>query len=101
MTDPFLTLCNGMIYCHTGEDDVGKVKIAVTIDGKIVDRLDRLVHQHAFPNRSQAFEQALQEKLERMDRTRLAREAAKLRIDEERLIAEEGIERDGAEWPAY
>jgi metal-responsive CopG/Arc/MetJ family transcriptional regulator len=78
-----------------------KAKIAVTIDEKIVDRLDGLVHQRAFANRSQAVEQALLEKLERIDRIRLAREAAKVNVDEERSLAEEGIDRDGAEWPAY
>jgi mRNA interferase MazF len=35
-----------------------KAKIAITLDERIVGRLDRLVHQRAFANRSQAIEQA-------------------------------------------
>ena len=80
---------------------MGKAKIAVTLDERIVGRLDRLVHQHAFPNRSQAIETALQEKLERMDKSRLAREAAKLDPNEEQALSEEGLERDATEWPKY
>ncbi len=57
---------------------MGKAKIAVTIDEKIVGRLDQLVKQEAFSNRSQAIEEALRDKLQRLDRTRLARELTKL-----------------------
>ena len=80
---------------------MGKAKIAVTLDERIVGRLDRLVKQHTFPNRSQAIEAALQEKLERLDKTRLAREAAKLDPQEEQTLSEEGLEQDSAEWPEY
>jgi Arc/MetJ-type ribon-helix-helix transcriptional regulator len=73
---------------------VGKAKIAVTIDEKIVMRIDRLVQKKTFPNRSQAIEEALEEKLARLDRSRLAREAAKLYPEYERVLAEEGITRD-------
>ncbi len=80
---------------------MGKAKIAVTIDEKIVGRLDRLVHQKAFSNRSQAIEQALQEKIERIDKTRLAREVSKLDPNEERSLSEEGLNEDISEWPKY
>ena len=59
---------------------MGKAKIAITLDEKIVGRIDRLVRQRTFSNRSQAIEQAIEEKLSRLDRSRLAREAAKTRI---------------------
>jgi metal-responsive CopG/Arc/MetJ family transcriptional regulator len=78
-----------------------KAKIAITLDEKIVGRLDRLVRQRAFTNRSQAIEQAIEEKLSRMDRTRLAREAAKLDPTFEKSLSEEGLERDKAEWPEF
>jgi metal-responsive CopG/Arc/MetJ family transcriptional regulator len=80
---------------------MGKAKIAITIDEKIVDRLDRLVHQKTFSNRSQAIEQALQEKIQKMDKTRLARESSKLNPREEISLAEENIEKDISEWPRY
>jgi Arc/MetJ-type ribon-helix-helix transcriptional regulator len=79
-----------------------KTKVAVTISGEILEELDGLVADGLFPNRSQAIEAALAEKLERLSRTRLAREAAKLDPGEEKALAEEGL---GAEelavWPEY
>jgi metal-responsive CopG/Arc/MetJ family transcriptional regulator len=78
-----------------------KTKVAVTLDAKLVERLDRLVRQAQFPNRSQAIENALQEKLARLDRTRLARECAQLDPHQERALAEEGMGSELAAWPAY
>ena len=78
-----------------------KTKIAVTLDAKLVEHLDRLVSSQRFPNRSQAIEQAVAEHLDRIERTRLARECAKLDPAEERALAEEGIEHESGEWPAY
>jgi metal-responsive CopG/Arc/MetJ family transcriptional regulator len=80
---------------------MGKAKIAVTIDERILSRLDRLVRQEAFSNRSQAVEEALQDKLQHLDRTRLAKELAKLDPENEKAFAEEGIARDAAEWPEF
>ena len=80
---------------------MGKAKIAITIDEKIVLRLDQLVKQEAFSNRSQAIEQALRDKLLRIDRTRLARELSKLDPKYEKSLAEEGIAKDSVEWPAF
>ena len=80
---------------------MGKAKIAITIDEKIVLRLDQLVKQEAFSNRSQAIEQALRDKLQRIDRTRLARELSKLDPKYEKSLAEEGIAKDSVEWPAF
>lgn len=78
-----------------------KTKVAVTLDARLVGRLDRLVRQAQFPNRSQAIETALQEKLARLDRTRLARECAQLDPQEERALAEEGLGSELAAWPEY
>ena len=80
---------------------MGKAKIAITIDEKIVLRIDNLVKQDAFVNRSQAIEEALRDKLNRIDRSRLARESAKLDPKYEKALAEEGIQEDLAEWPKY
>lgn len=35
---------------------MGKTKIAITLDREAVERLDRLVSEHIFPNRSQAID---------------------------------------------
>jgi Arc/MetJ-type ribon-helix-helix transcriptional regulator len=78
-----------------------KRKVAVTLDSEILGELDELIAQRRFPNRSQAIEAAVAEKLERLARTRLAREAAKLDRDEEKAFAEEGMDSELASWPEY
>jgi Arc/MetJ-type ribon-helix-helix transcriptional regulator len=70
---------------------VAKTKIAVTLHSKLLQQLDALVAERRFPNRSQAIETAVAEKLERAQRARLARECAKLDPIEERALAEEGL----------
>ena len=86
-----------MLYCHT----MSKTKVAVTLDSELLNHLDELVHQNRFPNRSQAIEVSLAEKLERISHARLARECAKLDPTEERALAEEGLSEDLKSWPAY
>lgn len=78
-----------------------KTKVAVTVDSDILDELDELIAQNRFPNRSQAIEAALAEKLERLSRARLARECAKLDTQEEKALAEEGVRSELDAWPAY
>lgn len=78
-----------------------KTKIAVTVDAALLEQLDELIAQAQFPNRSQAVEAALAEKLDRLRRTRLARECAKLDPEEERAWAEEGLSADLELWPQY
>jgi metal-responsive CopG/Arc/MetJ family transcriptional regulator len=76
-------------------------KIAITLDGKTVDRLDRLVKDRMFPNRSRAIQEAVEEKLLRLERGRLARECAKLDPAFERCLAEQGISEELSPWPEY
>jgi metal-responsive CopG/Arc/MetJ family transcriptional regulator len=78
-----------------------KTKVAVSLDAKLVSRLDTLVRHARFPNRSQAVEAALEEKLARLDRARLARECSKLDARQERALAEEGMGSELAGWPDY
>ncbi len=78
-----------------------KTKVAVTIDSRILGELDELVASHRFPNRSQAIESALADKLERVKHTRLARECAKLSRREEQKLADEGLAADTETWPEY
>ena len=86
-----------MTYGHT----MPKSKIAVSIETSLVGRIDQLVGSGRFANRSQAVQVAIEEKLARLDRTRLARECAKLDRAFEAGMAEESVPRDPAEWPAY
>ena len=78
-----------------------KAKIAITLETSLLNGLDALVRQRRFRNRSQAIEAALQEKLERLHRTRLAEECAKLVRAEERALAEEGLHAELGTWPEY
>ena len=76
-------------------------KVAITIDEDLLRRLDHLVAQRRFPSRSRAIQEAIREKLNRMERDRLARESAKLDSLFEQKLADEGLEEDFAEWPEY
>ena len=76
-------------------------KIAISIDKLLVQKIDQLVHKHIFPNRSKAIQQAVEEKINRFDKIRLARECSKLNIDFEQSLAEEGLKEDFEEWPEY
>ncbi len=76
-------------------------KIAITIDDKTLKRLDILVKSKFFPNRSKAIQQAVTEKLMRIEKSRLAQECAKLDPEFEQSLAEEGFPSELEEWPKY
>ena len=80
---------------------MGTSKIAISLDEKLLGRLDGLVRKRVFPSRSRAIQAAVEEKIARLERTRLARECAKLDPDLETALAEEGLSRDLGEWPEY
>ena len=75
-------------------------KVAVSLDRRILTRVDRLVHRGVFPSRSRFVQDSIEDKLRRLDGVRLARECAKLDRRLERALAEEGLE-PVAEWPPY
>jgi Arc/MetJ-type ribon-helix-helix transcriptional regulator len=77
------------------------IKIAITIDDKILRRLDLLVQSNVFPNRSKAIKEAIEDKLVRLDNTRLVQECAKLNPSFEQAIAEEGLSSALEESPPY
>jgi metal-responsive CopG/Arc/MetJ family transcriptional regulator len=76
-------------------------KVAISIDEEVLKRLDRLVKERKFPNRSKAIQEAVEEKLQRLERTRLARESAKLDPVFEQKLADEALAGDFEEWPKY
>jgi Arc/MetJ-type ribon-helix-helix transcriptional regulator len=79
---------------------MARAKIAITVDEHALAEVDRLVVEGVFPNRSKAIEEAVQEQIARLHRSRLARECAKLDRNEEQALAEEGY-REESEWPEY
>ena len=80
---------------------MSKAKIAITLEQDSIKRLDHLVYEHIFLNRSQAIQEAVNEKIERLERNRLAKECAKLDPDFEKAMSEEGLSGDLSEWPKY
>ena len=80
---------------------MGASKIAITLDNNMVKKLDMLVKSNIFPNRSKAIQEAVVEKLMRMEKNRLAQECAKLDPDFEQSLAEEGFISELEEWPKY
>lgn len=78
-----------------------KTKVAITLEAETLRRVDQLVRDDRYPNRSQAIEAAVVEQLDRLDRRRLAEESAKLDPAEERALAEEFIGAAVETWPEY
>ncbi len=76
-------------------------KIAITIDKNTLVRLDLLVKSHMFPSRSRAIQEAVVEKLDHLEKNRLARECAKLNPEFEQNLSEEGISAEIDSWPQY
>ena len=76
-------------------------KLAISLDSKMLKRLDRLVNRQFFPSRSKAIQDALEEKLMKIDKSRLAIECEKLDPIEEKELAEEGIGSEAKEWEKY
>lgn len=80
---------------------MSRAKVAISLDESTLERIDKLVERAIFPNRSRAIQEAVEEKLARLERSRLARECAKLDPVFERALAEEGLSKDASEWPEY
>jgi metal-responsive CopG/Arc/MetJ family transcriptional regulator len=76
-------------------------KVAITLDESTLHKLDLLVKDHIFPNRSKAIQEAVSEKIERIERNRLSKECAKLDKSFEKELAEEGMSEELNEWPEY
>jgi metal-responsive CopG/Arc/MetJ family transcriptional regulator len=80
---------------------MGRSKVAITLDQDTLGAIDRLVVERRFPNRSQAIQEAVDEKLARLSHSRLALECARLDPIVEQALAEEGMGTELAEWPEY
>jgi Arc/MetJ-type ribon-helix-helix transcriptional regulator len=76
-------------------------KVTISIDESLLKRVDRLVRSRIFPSRSHLIQQAIEEKIARIDSTRLARECEKLDPAEEQALADEGLSGEAAQVPEY
>ncbi|MBM4044313.1 MAG: ribbon-helix-helix protein, CopG family [Planctomycetes bacterium] len=80
---------------------MGETRVAISLDQTVLRQVDSLVRRRVFPNRSRIIQQAVVEKLARMERCRLAIECAKLNPKHEQALAEEGLSGEVREWPEY
>jgi metal-responsive CopG/Arc/MetJ family transcriptional regulator len=76
-------------------------KVAISIEESVLKKIDRLVKAKTFESRSQAFQKAAESTLEKVERSQLAKECAKLDKRFERKLANEGLSRELEEWPDY
>jgi len=76
-------------------------KVTVSLDAKVLRKVDRLVRLKKFPSRSRAVQTAIEEKLARFDKSRLALECEKLDSLSEQALADEGLSLEREQWPAY
>jgi len=77
------------------------VKIAITISEPTLLKLDRLVKERRYPNRSRAIQEALEEKISRLERNRLAEALQCIDPVAEKQDAEEGMFDEVDTWPTY
>jgi metal-responsive CopG/Arc/MetJ family transcriptional regulator len=80
---------------------MAKLKVAITVDARLLKRVDHLVRIGRAANRSAAIEDALAAAVDRIDRVRLARESVKLLAADERRAIDESLGDDFDRWPAY
>jgi Arc/MetJ-type ribon-helix-helix transcriptional regulator len=76
-------------------------KIAITLEKSTLSRLDQLVRGKKYPSRSRVIQEALEEKIIKLERNRLGDECDKLDPAEEIRFAEEGFTLEKDSWPEY
>lgn len=76
-------------------------KVAISLDPRLLQKLDSLVAGRIFRSRSEAIQIAVKEKITRLEHTRLAQECAKLVPTEEQYLADQGLSNELSEWPEY
>ena len=80
---------------------MSRSKIAITLETRMLAEVDALVKKRVFPNRSRAIQEAVKEKLSRLNHSLLAQECANLDPEYEKALAEEGLTEDLSEWHEY
>lgn len=78
-----------------------KQKVAITIEKGLIIKLDRMVSEGKYSSRSSAIEDAVIERLTKVEKLRLAEESSKLDPVFEQALADEGLAGDLSEWPEY
>lgn len=76
-------------------------KITISLDQELLRRLDDLVQSNAYKSRSHAVQAAVEEKIARQQKTRLAEQCKKLDPFEEQALADLGLAAEAGQWPPY
>ncbi len=76
-------------------------KITISMEQQLLEKIDQMVKDKSFGNRSQAIQSAVKDKINRIEHIRLAKECAKLNIKSEQEFADEGLTVELDEWPEY
>jgi len=87
-----------MRICDT--ERVSTVRVAISIDERLLREVDRLVRARVYPSRSKAIQDSVADKLARLKKTRLLGESRKLKPKDEQADAEEWLPSE-EEWPAF
>ena len=95
LSNPTLGMTSG-ITCS-----MNAAKVTISIDQNLLQSIDHLVQSRVFASRSQAVQVAVQEKIIRLNKARLARECSKLDRLEEQALADERLGADSAAWLEY
>ena len=74
-------------------------QVAISLDQRLLQKLDSLDVGRIFRSRSEAIETAVKEKIIRLKHTRLAQECAKLDPIQEQHVADEGLLNELSGWP--
>ena len=77
---------------------MSSAKIAVSLDKKLLHKVDVFVEKKIFKNRSHAIQLSLLKNVERIEHRRLIEECGHLDIIAERKMADDGFVGD-VEWP--
>ncbi|MBV8801454.1 MAG: CopG family transcriptional regulator [Gammaproteobacteria bacterium] len=80
---------------------MGVAKVAISIEDKLLKKVDFYVKKGIFKSRSQAIQLAMNDAISHLEHRRLANECAKLDINEEQQFADFGLNEDLNEWPRY
>jgi Arc/MetJ-type ribon-helix-helix transcriptional regulator len=75
-------------------------KVAISLDQSVLKKLDSLVKQGVFENRSSAIQEALSDRLKLVTRQQFEQECLKLSQDEEKDLANETLSAETS-WPEY
>ena len=75
-------------------------KVAISLDQSVLKKLDSLVKQGVFENRSSAIQEALSDRLKLVTRQQFEQECQKLSQDDEKGFANETLSAETS-WPEY